>query len=412
MIDAVTVVPASRPRLALPSAMTSMPPPTKMHLPTGVRSLRPPTMARCRRRSSRFRAMSRAPAVLARRPALTGVVSRGDGARLQPLLKPGQRLVSREGDLWRWDGYVAAAEAPRAAAQRLASRNRLDRARSAKAGARRAAVERRAPVLDPAEAMPRRPQRPRDRRATRCALRVAALDDARRLSPPPSARRASPPSAAALTEAARRRLSRLAEPRRLSAQAAAGLPSTARCRRASSTSSPDARARRPRSAAASPRRARPSRRIAREAEMRSRRASAPSPRSGSTGTSARASAQTRSATLRRAAAEAEGEKQELAEEPAGSRQAAAPLAMPRRLRGRGGARAEAADALAAGETVLAEADKARAHGARANSPRRASSAARAEERVDAAGRGVTEVAERIAETLELRAGGARHARRV
>jgi chromosome segregation protein len=42
-----------------------------------------------------------------------------------PQLKPGQRLVSREGDVWRWDGFVAAAEAPSAAAKRLAERNRL-----------------------------------------------------------------------------------------------------------------------------------------------------------------------------------------------------------------------------------------------------------------------------------------------
>ena len=67
----------------------------------------------------------RTPPVLQRRLAQTGLVARADGARLQPLLKPGQRLVSVEGDLWRWDGYVAAADAPRSAAQRLASRNRL-----------------------------------------------------------------------------------------------------------------------------------------------------------------------------------------------------------------------------------------------------------------------------------------------
>ncbi len=40
-------------------------------------------------------------------------------------MKPGQRLVSREGDLWRWDGFLAGAEAPTAAALRLAERNRL-----------------------------------------------------------------------------------------------------------------------------------------------------------------------------------------------------------------------------------------------------------------------------------------------
>jgi len=47
------------------------------------------------------------------------------GSTLQHELKPGQRLVTREGALWRWDGFVAAADAPSAAAQRLAGRNRL-----------------------------------------------------------------------------------------------------------------------------------------------------------------------------------------------------------------------------------------------------------------------------------------------
>ncbi|MDP2803012.1 MAG: chromosome segregation SMC family protein, partial [Phreatobacter sp.] len=67
----------------------------------------------------------KAPAELARRMAQIGLVARGDGARLAALLKPGQRLVSREGDLWRWDGFVVAANAPTAAARRLAERNRL-----------------------------------------------------------------------------------------------------------------------------------------------------------------------------------------------------------------------------------------------------------------------------------------------
>ena len=66
-----------------------------------------------------------APAVLARRLAQIGVVARSEGGILQPLLKMGQRLVSREGDLWRWDGFHAAAEAPTAAARRLAEKNRL-----------------------------------------------------------------------------------------------------------------------------------------------------------------------------------------------------------------------------------------------------------------------------------------------
>lgn len=66
-----------------------------------------------------------APSALQRRLAHIGVVSRALGQALQPQLKPGQRLVSREGDVWRWDGFTAAADAPSAAAKRLAERNRL-----------------------------------------------------------------------------------------------------------------------------------------------------------------------------------------------------------------------------------------------------------------------------------------------
>ena len=66
-----------------------------------------------------------APPELARRLAQIGVVAREDGPRLQKQLAPGQRLVSREGDLWRWDGFVARADAETASARRLAGRNRL-----------------------------------------------------------------------------------------------------------------------------------------------------------------------------------------------------------------------------------------------------------------------------------------------
>ena len=67
----------------------------------------------------------KAPAALARRLAQIGIVSRADGPRLRGKLMPGQRLVSKEGDLWRWDGFIVHADAPIAAAKRLASRNRL-----------------------------------------------------------------------------------------------------------------------------------------------------------------------------------------------------------------------------------------------------------------------------------------------
>jgi chromosome segregation protein len=70
--------------------------------------------------------MVEAPPALRRRLAQIGVVLRAEGESLRKLLKPGQRLVSREGDLWRWDGFTQAAEAPTPAARRLAEKNRLE----------------------------------------------------------------------------------------------------------------------------------------------------------------------------------------------------------------------------------------------------------------------------------------------
>jgi len=67
------------------------------------------------------------PEVLARRIAQIGVIKAEEAPRLQPLLKPGQRLVTVAGDLWRWDGFRAWAEdAPSAAALRLEQLNRLE----------------------------------------------------------------------------------------------------------------------------------------------------------------------------------------------------------------------------------------------------------------------------------------------
>ena len=66
-----------------------------------------------------------APGELARRLNQIGVVDKDTGNRLASQLKPGQRLVTLEGDLWRWDGFAAAAHAPTGAARRLAERARL-----------------------------------------------------------------------------------------------------------------------------------------------------------------------------------------------------------------------------------------------------------------------------------------------
>jgi chromosome segregation protein len=65
------------------------------------------------------------PHAMSRRLSMTGVVSPDLGGALQAELKPGQRLVSPRGDLWRWDGFRASADAPSASAVRLEQKNRL-----------------------------------------------------------------------------------------------------------------------------------------------------------------------------------------------------------------------------------------------------------------------------------------------
>jgi len=71
-------------------------------------------------------AVTRAPSALARRLSQIGVVEdEVTGERLASQLKQGQRLVSREGALWRWDGYTITEGAQTAAAVRLEQLNRL-----------------------------------------------------------------------------------------------------------------------------------------------------------------------------------------------------------------------------------------------------------------------------------------------
>ena len=66
----------------------------------------------------------RAPAELARRLAQVGVTDTVPDAALLAALVPGQRLVSRDGKLWRWDGLVDAGGRSDAAAARLRARRR------------------------------------------------------------------------------------------------------------------------------------------------------------------------------------------------------------------------------------------------------------------------------------------------
>lgn len=140
------------------------------------------------------------PAALRRRLAQIGIVAREDGPRLRALLRPGQRLVSRQGDVWRWDGFTGAAEAPSPAARRLAEKNRLGEltaaaqaasaevaaARSgldAASGAVRTAAQAEAAAIDTARQARRQLDQARDqmvaaeRREAERAARQAALED-------------------------------------------------------------------------------------------------------------------------------------------------------------------------------------------------------------------------------------------
>jgi chromosome segregation protein len=126
----------------------------------------------------------KAPAQLARRLAQIGVVTREAGAKLAASLMSGQRLVSREGDLWRWDGFVAAAHAPTGAARRLAQRSRhaeidseLSSARAVAEGKRKAlaAAQSTFDAASSAEAE----SRTRERDLNRQAARLSALAEAR-----------------------------------------------------------------------------------------------------------------------------------------------------------------------------------------------------------------------------------------
>jgi len=68
----------------------------------------------------------KAPKELERRLSQIGIISQDKGHEVAAQLMPGQRLVSEEGALWRWDGFFASAEAPTSASIRLAQRNRLN----------------------------------------------------------------------------------------------------------------------------------------------------------------------------------------------------------------------------------------------------------------------------------------------
>nr|WP_272210230.1 chromosome segregation SMC family protein [Marinicella sp. W31]MDC2876095.1 chromosome segregation SMC family protein [Marinicella sp. W31] len=81
----------------------------------------PPLPAGCRPLSERVDA----PPEVMRRLKQVGLVEDGEGQSLMRSLSPGQELVTKDGAVFRWDGYVKGADAPSAAALRLSQKNRL-----------------------------------------------------------------------------------------------------------------------------------------------------------------------------------------------------------------------------------------------------------------------------------------------
>lgn len=129
------------------------------------------------------------PDALARRLSQTGLATAADGPRLQPDLRPGQRLVTLAGDLWRWDGlHVAAQDAPSTAALRLQQINRLDRlrrdleqaqARLDMARETHATVKARLDALTGAERQAREARRAADQRLTDAGRALSRAQTAR-----------------------------------------------------------------------------------------------------------------------------------------------------------------------------------------------------------------------------------------
>lgn len=337
----------------------------------------------------------RAPAALARRLAQIGVVARGDGPRLREALKPGQRLVSREGDIWRWDGFVSAAEAPSPAARRLAEKNRLgDLEREAQAA--REAAEAARDGLDAATLAARQAAQAESAALEAVRLARRALDQSReqlaaaeRKAGEVAARRS------ALTEAIGRLGQSIAE---ATAQASAQEEATAALPPSTELDHALLQARAvlgERRAAASDARARVQT-LAREAELRTRRRAAIATEIAAWRERAAASGQS--------AQEMRGRIDAITAEQAALLEAPDTYLVERRrllaeIETAEAARRGAADALAAGEVALTEADRRARAGLEGLAGAREARAA-AEARLEAARQRVVDVERQIEDGLE------------
>jgi chromosome segregation protein len=145
MIDAVAVEPGFEGALAA-ALGDDLAAPADEPAPAHWRTLAPfPFLAPLPPGARPLSQFVRAPAALQRRLRQVGVVEDdGAGRVMQERLAQGQRLVSRAGALWRWDGYAASAAATAGAVQRLAKRSRLKELGALLPGARAALAEARA----------------------------------------------------------------------------------------------------------------------------------------------------------------------------------------------------------------------------------------------------------------------------
>ncbi len=338
----------------------------------------------------------RAPSELGRRLAQIGVVERTDGPRLAAMLKPGQRLVTREGDFWRWDGFAVAAHAPTGAARRLAERGRLQAIEDELAAAR-GELEAKLRVLEAAEAArdvagaaesnarahwreaqqstdaAREEHAAAEREISRNAARISALQEARqRIS-------AGRDEAKAEGEATQAALAALPAAADLEAKLAAVNDVIAGDRSVLAEVRVEAQA------------------IAREAELANRRLQAIAAESRAWG-ERQDNAVAQIATIGRRAEEATSERTELDSAP--QKFAAQRQALIGEIETASAERRAAADRLAEAETALAEADKAARDALEAVGEARAE-AARSEERCAGAKRRLADIEYEIRDMLDV-----------
>jgi chromosome segregation protein len=294
-----------------------------------------------------------APPALARRLAQIGVVLREEGPRLRTLLKPGQRLVSREGDLWRWDGFTQGAEAPTPAARRLAEKNRLgDLTREAEA-ARRDVEALRTQAEESANALRAAAQAESEARSAQRAAQRTAEETRERHTAAERRRAASATRLSALQEAKAAAVANRDEARQRQAQAERLLDELDEpASLAGALDAVKANAAQDRAAAAESRAALQA--LTRDAESRARRRAAIASERRSW-IERRENGADQIADFEARRAEAEDEAQMLAEAP--DEFLAKRRALMNEMEAAEAARKEASDARASAETGLGEADR-------------------------------------------------------